>query len=133
MLRSIRYGCVFLMCLTFAACQGGRVEPKRYPVSGTVKLDGQPLSDDGLIYFKTIATGAIDACNIKAGKYTGNVEAGDRRVEIVVFRVKTVDIDGMKGETQENLIPAKYNSESTLTAKVTTSGPNQFDFEVLTK
>ena len=133
MLRSLRCGAALLICLTFAACQSGRVEPKKSAVSGTVTLDGKPLSDGGLIYFKTIATGAIDAIDIKNGKYSGSAEPGDRRVEIVVFEIKHVDIDGMKGETKVNLIPARYNTESTLTATITANGPNQFPFELSTK
>ena len=133
MFRSFQCAFGLLICLTLAACQSGRVEPKKHSVSGTVTLDGQPLSEDGLIYFKTIATGAIDAIDIKGGKYRGSAEPGDRRVEIVVYRIKTVDIDGMKGESKENLIPARYNMDSKLSAKVTPGGPNQFAFELTSK
>jgi hypothetical protein len=123
-----------LICVTLTACQGdGRKEAKKYPVSGAVTLDGKPLIEDGLIYFKNIAAGSIDTMNIKDGQYSGSSEAGDRRVEIYVFRVKTQDFNGMKSEVKENLIPDRYNVESTFSAKVTPEGPNKFDFEMTSK
>lgn len=121
-----------VVCLAFSACNRGRPEPKRYPVSGTVTLDGQPLAE-GLITFKTIATGAIESIDIKDGKFAGRAEPGDRRVEVYFFRMKTQDIDGMKTEIKENVIPARYNTESTLTKNVAPDGPNQFTFELLSK
>jgi hypothetical protein len=133
MLRSFGYVSAVLVSLMVAACQQGRVEPKKYPVSGTVTVDGNPLNEDGLIYFKTIATGSLDAIEIKGGKYSGAAEPGERRVEIVAYRTKMADIDGMKGEIKESLIPARYNLESTLTATVTPDGPNRFQFELTTK
>jgi hypothetical protein len=133
MLRSLRCVLLLLMCLALAACQSRKSEPQKYSVSGTVTLDGKPLAEDGLIYFKTIATGAIDGLDIKSGRFSGSTEPGDRRVEIVVYRLKMVDINGMKGETRESLIPNRYNLESTLTAKVTPEGPNQFAFELSSK
>lgn len=133
MLRSLRCAVLPLICLSLAACQSGKPEPQKYSVSGTVTLDGTPVAENGLIYFKTIATGDIDGFDIKAGKFSGSTVPGDRRVEIVVFRIKTVDIDGMKGEAKESLIPARYNTDSTLAAKVTPEGPNKFTFELTSK
>jgi hypothetical protein len=133
MLRSFWCVSAVLVSLLLAACQHGRVEPKKYPVSGTVTVDGNPLNENGLIYFKTIATGSIDAIEITGGKYNGAAEPGERRVEIVAYRTKMVDLDGMKGEVKESLIPARYNLESTLTATVTPDGPNRFPFELTTK
>lgn len=133
MLRSFQRALLLLICLSLAACQSGKPESKKYPVSGTVTVDGQPLAENGLIHFKTIATGAISGFDIKAGKFSGSTEPGDRRVEIVAYRIKTVDSGGMKSEVKESLIPARYNTDSTLTAKVTPEGPNQFTFELTSK
>ena len=133
MLRLIPYVLLGLLCVTLSACQSGKLEPKKYPVSGTVTLDGKPVTENGLVYFKTIATGAIDGFDIKSGTFSGLTEPGERRVEIAVFAIKTVDLNGMKGETRESLIPDRYNMESTLTANVTPEGPNQFKFELTSK
>ncbi|MDB5342770.1 MAG: hypothetical protein JWP89_1147 [Schlesneria sp.] len=120
------------VCLALPACQSGRSEPRKYAVSGTVTLDDKPLAD-GLIYFKTIATGAIECLDIKAGKFKGQAEPGDRRVEISSLITKTETFDGMKSETKQNLIPTQYNMDSTLTAKVATTGSNEFKFELKSK
>ena len=133
MLRSLQRALLLLICLSLAACQSGKPEPKKYPVSGTVTVDGKPMEDDGLIYFKTIATGAINGFDIKAGKFSGATEPGDRRVEIVAYRITNVDSGGMKSEVKESLIPSRYNTESTLTAKVTPEGPNTFTFDLTSK
>ena len=91
------------------------------------------MSGNGIIYFKTIATGSFDALDIKDGKYSGSAEPGERRVEIVAYETKMTDIGGMKGESQIALIPARYNLNSTLTATVTAEGPNEFPFELASK
>ncbi len=130
--RTVKLLLTILVCLS-VACQNGPAQPKKHAVSGTVTLDGKPLSETGMIYFKTIATGDIDAMEIKDGKFSGSAIPGERRVEIVVYRVTMQDLNGMKGEVKENLIPPRYNSETTLTAKVTPEGPNQFSFELTSK
>ncbi len=133
---SRQLGCIFLLaiCLVLDGCgSGGRPEAKKYPVSGTVTLDGQPMAE-GLVYFKTISAGAVDAAQIKGGKFQGRAQEGDRRVEICLNKTEIQETGpGMKTEVQKNLIPPQYNEESTLTAKVTPQGPNEFKFELVTK
>ena len=134
MLRSQSYALLGLLCLLLSGCQSGKPgEPKKYPVSGTVTLDGQPVNENGLIYFKTVATGTIDGFEIKAGKFSGRTEPGERRVEIEVFQVTVKDFNGMKGESRDSLIPASYNTDSKLTATINPAGPNEFKFELKSK
>ncbi|WP_020471090.1 hypothetical protein [Zavarzinella formosa] len=123
-----------ILALLFSAMIGcdSKPEIKLVPVSGTVTLDGKPLAD-GLIYFKTQATGATNSLPVKDGKFEGNVEAGDRRVEINAYKVRTEGFGQMGGEVKESLIPKRFNTESTLTAKVAAGSPNQFNFEVTSK
>lgn len=110
----------------------GKAGPKVVTVSGTVTYDGQPLAE-GTVYFKTPETGAINSLPVKNGKFEGNAEVGERRVEINAYRTKSQDFNGMKGEVKENLIPTRYNADSKLTATVTADGPNTFQFEVKSK
>jgi hypothetical protein len=117
----------------------GRGEPDRFPVSGTVALDGKPLAE-GLIYFKTIAAGSIDSAEIKGGRFHTKAEAGERRVEISAYEHGTVRPAGadpmipINSQTRgRNLLPPRYNLESTLTANVTSDGPNTFTFELKSK
>ena len=125
---------ILCLCLTHLGCSKEKAEPNRYAVSGTVTLNGQPLKE-GRIYFKTVETGANDGADIKDGKFAGQSEAGPKRVEVSSLR--TVPIKGAKPpmptESKEETLPAKYNQQSTLTATVTESGPNEFKFEVKSK
>jgi hypothetical protein len=102
------------------------------PVSGTITMDGKPLTD-GLVSFKTVQTGDIETMNVKDGQFRGNAKEGDRRVEIYTFRINKGDFGGMPMEFKANLVPPRYSSESTLTAKVTTEGPNEFAFSIQSK
>ena len=120
-----------LLGLLFVANGCAKPGPKVYPVSGSVTLDGQPLSE-GTVYFKTIATGEIDALPVKAGQFAGKAAEGNRRVEVVAYR--SIPVAGqMGGEVQESLIARRFNIDSTLTAEVTAAGPNTFEFAVAAK
>jgi hypothetical protein len=95
-------------------------------------MDGKPLAD-GLVSFKTVQTGDIETINITSGQFRGNAKEGNRRVEIYTFRINKGDFGGMPREFKQNIVPPRYSSESTLTAKVTSEGPNQFAFEIQSK
>ena len=126
-----RWLLVLLLGLLFVANGCAKPAPKVYPVSGSVTLDGRPLSE-GTVYFKTIATGEIDALPVKDGQFAGKAAAGNRRVEVVAYR--SIPVAGqMGGEVQESLIARRFNSESTLTAEVTEKGPNEYEFKVESK
>ncbi len=122
---------VFLLGLS-APVGCGKSGPHLVPVSGTVTLDGQPLKE-GFLYFKTIATGALERFDLHDGEFKGNAEIGTRRVEICANRPKTVIIDGAKVQVPDNIIDPSFNMESTLTADVTPEGPNRFTFDVKKK
>lgn len=129
--------CVSLLLLVALALatgcgSGGRVEAKKYPVTGTVTLDGQPLAD-GMIYFKDIAAGASDSAEIKAGQFTGQAEAGQRRVEIFAYRTEASDMGGTVTETKINTLPPRFNSASTLSEEVKTDTTNTYKFDVTSR
>ena len=131
----IRAGKILIAVLVVAAagCSKGRAEPERYPVTGTVTLDGKPMPD-GRIYFVNVQAGLNDAVDIKDGKFEGQVPAGEKTVQI--SRLRTLPPkpnDPMKSEIQEETIAAKYNTKSALKATVTEAGPNEFKFEVTSK
>ena len=121
------------VCLLVAGCgqSTSRREAKKYPVRGTVTLDGQPVPE-ATIYFKTIATGALDFASIKDGKFEGQAQDGDRRVEVSCTKTEVQESGGMKTEVQKELIPTKYNTDpsNTLKATVSPQGPNEFKFEL---
>jgi hypothetical protein len=130
MTRSLRRAAVVAAFLSFFSIVGCSDKPVPvYPVHGTVSIDGKPLAD-GQVCFRTVDTGALEQFEVKNGAFTGRAQAGERRVEIFAFKVRTGNFSGMKGEVQENLIPARYNTNSKLQANVTAEGPNEFAFDL---
>lgn len=95
-------------------------------------FNGQPLAD-GLIQFKTTATGAIDSLEIKDGKFAGKAQAGERRVEICAYETVASATKGagpVGPPPTRTPIPSRYNQESKLKATATREGPNLFTFEL---
>jgi hypothetical protein len=129
-------GVALLAC--FKGCsKRDQLEPPRYPVSGTVTVDGNDLPE-GVISFRTPSLGLIERIPIKEGAFAGTATAGERRIEFSV--IKDVKHPGpmMPGiETPESLrvetLPPKFNTTSTFTAQVTPEGPNEFSFELQSK
>ncbi len=118
------------LALAAAGCSGGGAST----VSGTVKLDGQPVKQ-GLIKFIPAdgQTPTADA-TITDGKYTATVPPGDKRVEItaskVVGKQKMYDTpDSPTVDLVEELLPKRYNTASELTLKVT-GGSQTKDFDL---
>ena len=72
----------------------------------------------------------LEHFDVKNGEFAGKAQQGERRVEVYAFKTRTGNFSGMKGEVQENLIPARYNLESKLNATVTPAGPNEYAFEL---
>ena len=123
--------CFFILGFLFLiGC--GNSEPQPVPVIGSVTLNGVPM-ENGFIYFKTIETGALERLDIKAGTFTGKALPGLRRVEIISNAPKKVVIDGATVEVPEDIIHSSFNTESKLSAEVSTREPNSFKFDVKKK
>lgn len=127
-----------LPALTTGCGGGGSEGPALYTVSGTVQYDGAPI-DEGRITFRTDAgAGRAYSAEIEDGAYSLEVEPGKAKVEVIASRV----IPGKFGEAaspdeeapplSEMYIPAKYNTETTLEAEVTT-GKNEIPFKLEAK
>jgi hypothetical protein len=119
-------------CVLFAlACTGcGDPGPKRYPVTGEVTWQGQPVAE-GSVVFTPVDKGVTDAGKIVAGKFEARVTAGKKKVEITATR-KTGPVDPSMGMARrESYIPAKYNRQTTLEKEVTSAGENHFKFDLV--
>jgi len=123
--------------LLLTGCSGPKGSVK-HRVSGTVSLAGKPMPD-GEVYFRMPATGAIEVFQVKAGAFRGVVAAGRHRVEIYRFEqteptaAELEKMDPMAralATEKKNLIPAEYNTRSTLEAEVAPGGTNRFEFAV---
>jgi hypothetical protein len=121
-----------------AGCGGSTDELPRQAVSGTVTLDGQPLAL-GVIQFRPAsAQEPVPAgAEIKDGTFTIPRDQGPTPGNYRVFinssgETKPLTPAETSGEKMPgimpDLIPAKYNSKSTLTAKVEADKTNTFDF-----
>ena len=124
-----------LACLTILSGCGG--DSRRRGIEGTVTLDGAPLAE-GYISFRPElgSPGPTAGDAIADGKYSiateGGTFDGTFRVEITASRPTGNKIpDRFTNELVEEYaqyLPARYNTESELTAEVTEEGENQFDF-----
>ena len=116
-------------CLAAAGC--GPPDP-RVKVEGTVTLDGRPLADGQVIFSHDDRTLGAEGAAIAAGRFSIRVHPGPHRVEIVSIlrEERPVPAGGQpeQGITFRNLVPSRYNEQTTLTADVTPAGPNRADF-----
>jgi hypothetical protein len=114
----------------------------RMSVEGTATLDGRPL-EKGYIRFSPLpgTTGPTAGAEIVNGKFvvlsSGGPFAGDFTVQITAAGLtgrKVLDprSNAMVDEYAQYL-PARYNSQSELRAKVTAGGSNRFDFALTTE
>jgi hypothetical protein len=125
-----------VVCYLFltAGCGG---DSRRQAIEGTVTLDGQPL-ETGQISFRPQpgSPGPTAGAPIAQGRFSikpkGGTFAGGFRVEITASRPTGRKVpDRFTGSPVDEIsqyLPAKYNTQSELTAQVKAEGPNRFEF-----
>jgi hypothetical protein len=132
----------FLLCVVLLSILPGCSHGGRMSLEGTVTLDGQPL-EKGSILFRPLSDtkGPTAGADVVGGKFailsSGGPFAGTFRVDITAAgptgrKVPNLRGDGMMDEYTQYL-PARYNSQSELTATVTEKGPNRFEFALMSK
>lgn len=103
------------------------------PVSGKVTFDGQPVQEGRILFRGTGSDPRAFSAEIKNGEYQLEAFAGKMRVEVTASRPVPGKFDesnpGEKVPVGEMYIPAKYNSQSELTAEVA-AGKNEFNFDL---
>jgi len=134
---------ILCLCLCFVAgCGDGG--PSRVPVSGMVKVNGEPLAKGSIVFTPTAGTtGPRSAGVIENGAY--RIPEGDGpmigklRVEIRADQDLGFQLDDPEefkkhadpgGALPPNPIPPTYNDESTLIRETVADGENTFDFEI---
>jgi hypothetical protein len=128
--------CVFSLfaasAVILAGC-GGESAPETLPVTGSVSFDGTPVTQ-GEIVFRD-AAGQTRSCGgqITDGKFSFDASPGSKKVEITARREVPGKMDtsnpGEEVPLMEQYIPASYNTETTLTADVS-SDKKTFDFDL---
>ncbi len=135
-----------LVLLNVVGCGGSGDELPREAVSGTVKLDGTPVAS-GSISFQpntpdvitqggAIIQGGAYAIDVKEGLVPGvykvAIYAGEGVLEKQSGGSRS-DAPIISEAAPKELIPAKYNNKSTLTAEVEADGENVFHFDLTRK
>lgn len=127
--------CLFLMPLVaLVGCGSGDTGPALVTVKGSVTFDGAPVEEGRILFRKTDGDMKAYSAEIKAGNYSIETEAGKAAVEITASRptgeFDTSNPDDPPQPIGEMYIPEIYNSQTTLTAEVKTSGENTIPFEL---
>jgi hypothetical protein len=103
-------------------------------VSGTVTIDGQPVSGGIISFVPAEGSGTPATSNIESGKYEVRMIAGKKFVQISAPHVvgKRKEYEGPDAplvEITEERLPPKYNSQTELTFEVK-SGVNKQDWNL---
>ena len=102
-----------------AGCSRERPPPPMSQVTGSVMLDGQPLAS-GEIFFISAAGQAAVKLPITSGSFSGGVALGRQHVQIASYKVSRRKImpDLPDEDVRENILPARYSVDSTLSADI---------------
>ncbi len=128
---------VLLFCGLLVGCSGTSDEPERAIVSGDVTWQKKPIQD-GIIRFIS-DSGPSAQAPIRDGVYKidhkGGVPVGRCRVEVEGFEEKEIAESGsvlieMPKKVGVQVVPQKFNRESTLQVDVTSGTLNQHDFHL---
>jgi hypothetical protein len=119
-------------CCAFASCSRG--DGKHGVVSGDVTLDSQPLQAGTIRFAPTDGHSSPAEAPIANGKYSVTAPLGESRVTISAPKVtgKRKMYDTPKSPTVDTvteLLPAQYNTQSTLTLKVA-AGTQQQNYDL---
>lgn len=123
-----------LLCVVIISTLGcGPSVPvvKTSTVKGQVKLDGKPMATGDILFLVTGQTPQI--LTVKDGVYSGEATVGKARVEVRSYKdAEPVMMGGqvVNAGSKENFLPAKFNTQTTLSADITAAGPNEFSFDV---
>ncbi len=138
------FTCLSFLCLLVTGC-GGAEGPFTVTVSGTITLDGNPVPSGQILFNDIAGKEKAYAGLIDGGKFSFPSTLGQKKVVITSpqeVKGKSTVVGGTPGDpvSEENpalqileSIPPMYNSQSTLTADVTSDGPNEFTFDLKSK
>jgi hypothetical protein len=121
------FACVlFFAVWPLVGCGSG--EPSAYRVTGIVTWQGAPVPEGDIVFSPEDGKGAPQAGKIAAGRYEVRATAGKKRVEIFATREGSQADPVMNAKPREQFIPARFNTQSTLTTDVQPHDDNQSDF-----
>jgi hypothetical protein len=141
--RHLRWGDRFTLLVVgilVVGCNQGGDDLPRQPIWGTVTFEGKPLAK-GMIQFQPATTEAVSAgALIDEGRYSidrsGGLVPGTYKVIINASeggRSAAPPKDQQAGKPRpvpKELIPRKYNAQTTLTVEVKKGEERSFDFDL---
>lgn len=125
-------GCGLWIILLAVAASG--CGPSEGIVSGTVLVDGQPVSGGVISFVPAEGSGSPATSPVEGGKYELRTATGKKFVQVSAPKVvgKRKEYEGPDAplvEITEERLPAKYNSQSELTFEVK-AGDNKQDWDL---
>ena len=124
-----RYACPGLVAgvlFLFTGCGG----ESPADVTGTVKVDGQPLAEGEIIFEAADGTTTPGAGPIKDGRYEIKVLPGAKKVRISASRPTRKPDPVMGAAAREQMIAREFNQQTKLTAEVRPGKNEGVDFDV---
>jgi hypothetical protein len=131
-----------LLAMTGLGCGGSEDTLPREAVSGTVAFDGKPLAQ-GTIQFMPTAQGEGGAATAGSGIITDGKYSIPKDQGLIAGGYKVVissappgsdapaeEMPGMAPPPPKDLIPAKYNANTTLNAEIKAGTNNVVDFDL---
>jgi hypothetical protein len=130
---------LFLVIGCLGLCSGCGPDRGRQALSGSVTFQGRPLKQGNITFLTTSGVpGPVGGALIRAGRFdipaAQGLEPGTYRVAIsspVPGGILTPEEKAAGASPKaKDLLPSKYNTESSLTIVVEANRPNQFDFDL---
>jgi hypothetical protein len=132
---------LFSSCLALVLGCGGDNPLGRKAISGTVKLDGQPLAS-GAIELHPLEGGVQSGDLINSGSYSIPADSGPTvgKYRVVIYdtyETPPLPPGHMPGDdippAPKPKVPPDWNTKSKQTIEVKKEGPFKFDFDIVTK
>ena len=105
----------------------------KYPVSGTVTWNGDPVPEGSIIFTPVDPSVGPDATQIENGRFHLRASEGQKKVEIFADRDIGKRDRVMNIVRREQYIPTRYNEKTELTVEVTAQGPNDYQLDLVAK
>ncbi|MFO0926319.1 MAG: hypothetical protein U0736_04670 [Gemmataceae bacterium] len=138
MVIGIRFSRLVVAVGLLILCACGDSGPKRYRVAGTVRYKDQPLKSGLINFIPDGAQSPAGGAPIVDGRYEIAVArgllAGKYRVSISAptggVAVKEGEAPGVSGKETRETLPARYNTQSELTAEIKPGAATEFPFDL---
>lgn len=127
--------CAVGAVMLLVGCSGAEYPgPPRYPVSGSVSLNGKPI-EAGNITFRADGEATRSASGaIENGKYSIEEKQGPTEGQYTVEILGYEEVGELKDEdlgvATRQIVPVQFNESSSLSATISADDVNKLDFDL---